>query len=92
MHSNYLIKKPLVTEKSTESMNDANVYTFEVDRHATKDEVKVAVEKAYGVTVEKVNTQVRKGGRRRNRFGWMKDKVTKKATVRLKEGDVIELF
>ena len=45
-------------------MEEANVYAFEVDRRATKDDIKAAVEKAYGVKVVKINTQVRKGGSR----------------------------
>lgn len=88
----YVLKRPLVTEKTTMAMNDANVYAFEVDRRSSKTEIKDAVEKAYGVKVEKVTTQVRKGGARRVRKGWIADKQTKKATVRLREGDVIELF
>ena len=88
----YVIKKPVLTEKSTEAMNDANVYTFEVDRRASKTDIKDAVERAYGVKVEKVTTQTRKGGARRMRKGWIADKITKKATVRVREGDVIELF
>lgn len=92
MHPYYIIKKPMLTEKSTDAMQDASVYTFEVARDATKGTISRAVEEAYGVTVVKVNTQIRKGGRKRNKYGWLKDKITKKATVRLKDGDVIELF
>lgn len=92
MHPYYIIKKPMLTEKSTDAMQDASVYTFEVTRDATKGTICRAVEEAYGVTVIKVNTQIRKGGRKRNKYGWLKDKITKKATVRLKDGDVIELF
>jgi len=88
----YVIKKPMVTEKSTSAMNDANVYTFEVDRTCSKTDIKEAIERAYGVTVEKVTTQVRKGKVRRVRKGWVADSKTKKATVRVKEGEVIELF
>lgn len=92
MLPHHVIKKPLLTEKSTGEMNDANVYTFEVDRRATKDDIRDAVERAYGVKVVKVATQRRKGGRSRNKFGWVEHAVSKKATVRLKDGDVIELF
>ena len=88
----YVIKKPMVTEKSTAAMNDANVYTFMVDRRSNKIDIKDAIERAYGVTVEKVTTQVRKGKVRRVRSGWVSDMKTKKATVRIKEGEVIELF
>ena len=47
----YVIKKPVLTEKSTEAMNEFGRYTFEVDRRATKTDVKEAVEKLYGVEV-----------------------------------------
>lgn len=92
MDSTYIIKKPLLTEKSTAAMNEEGRYTFEVDRRATKSDVKRAVEQLYGVKVEGVTTQVRKGGERRLKYGWVADRVTKKATVRLAEGQVIELF
>lgn len=92
MHPMYVIKRPLLTEKSTEAMNTGGHYTFEVDRTATKTDVKKAIESLYGVRVHDVNTQVRKGKERRMRFGWVSEKVTKKATVRLHPEDTIELF
>lgn len=88
----YTIKKPILTEKSTDAMNDLNQYTFLVDRRASKDDVKAAIEKLYNVKVDRVTTQVRKGKLRRMRYGWVHEKVSKKATVRLQEGDRIELF
>lgn len=88
----YVLKKPVLTEKSTEAMQLANVYTFEVDRRAAKDDIRAAVEKAFGVKVEKVNTRLRKGKLRRLRYGYVQEKKTKHASVRIKDGDVIELF
>lgn len=88
----YVIKKPLLTEKSTMAQEGANVYTFEVDRRASKDQIRDAVERAYGVKVEKVNTQVRKGKARRMRYGYVLEGKSKKATVRLKDGDAIDLI
>jgi Ribosomal protein L23 len=88
----YVLKRPLLTEKSTAAMNEANVYSFEVDRRASKTDVKNAVEQAYGVKVEKVNTIRQKGQRRRMRYGYVTEKAWKKAIVRVREGDVIELF
>ena len=87
-----VLRKPLLTEKTTEAMQDANVYAFEVDRRATKTDIKAAVEQAFGVTVEKVNTSLRKGKVRRLKYGWVQEKKTKHAMVRVKDGDVIELF
>jgi large subunit ribosomal protein L23 len=92
MDATYVIKKPILTEKSTTAMNEEARYTFLVDRRASKTEIKSAVESIYGVKVVGVTTQVRKGRERRLRYGWVTEKVTKKATVRLAEGQTIELF
>ncbi|MCE2967230.1 MAG: 50S ribosomal protein L23 [Phycisphaerales bacterium] len=87
----YIIKKPLLTEKSTIASNELNRYTFQVDLKATKGEIKSAVESLYKVQVEKINTQVRKGRDRRYRYGLLRATPTKVAHVRLKEGQKIEL-
>jgi large subunit ribosomal protein L23 len=91
MELSYYIKRPLLTEKSTAGM-EQNHYTFEVDRRATKTDIKMAVESLYGVKVESVKTQVRKSAERRTKFGYVQPSPTKKATVKLRDGDVIELF
>ena len=57
MEAYEIIKKPLLTEKSYAGIQ-AKVYTFIVDKRATKTEIKKAVEKAFGVEVAKVNTAV----------------------------------
>lgn len=61
-----IIKRPVITERSTELMADKK-YTFEVDRRANKTEIKNAVEKIFGVKVTKVNTMNYKG--KPKRFG-----------------------
>ena len=60
MESYKIIKKPLLTEKSYSGIQ-AKVYSFVVDKRATKTEIKKAVEEIFGVKVEKVNTMVVKG-------------------------------
>lgn len=50
-----IIIRPIITEQSMEEMA-AKKYTFEVDKRANKTEVKQAIEKIFGVNVEKVNT------------------------------------
>ena len=92
LEPHYILRKPLLTEKSTERMEEANVYAFEVDRRATKDDIKAAIEQAYGVKVVKINTQVRKGGARRFRYGNVPESSWKRAMVRIADGDAIELF
>jgi large subunit ribosomal protein L23 len=92
MQSHYVIKKPIVTEKSTFAMNERKQYSFLVDPRATKEDIKNAVQQMYKVRVLGVTTQNRKGKERRLRYGAITEPVTKKATVRLHEDDVIELF
>tara|TARA_E500000318_G_scaffold14854_3_gene14743 strand:+ start:24997 stop:25278 length:282 start_codon:yes stop_codon:yes gene_type:complete len=92
LEPHYILRKPLLTEKSTAQMESENVYTFEVDRRATKDDIKSAVEQAFSVKVEKVTTQVRKGGSRRFRYGTVAENSWKRAIVKVAEGQSIELF
>lgn len=89
-----VIKRPLVTEKST-SLSGAGKYIFEVDMRVNKPQIKGAVEKAFGVTVTDVNVMVIKGkprGRRRGGSPKSYGSDWKKAVVTLAPGDKIELF
>jgi len=88
----YIIKRPLVTEKSTWETEARNRYSFEVDMRARKPQIKAAIESLYGVRVAKVSTQVRKGQYTRTRFGLGKTTNWKRATVQLHEEDRIDLF
>ncbi|MCA9278479.1 MAG: 50S ribosomal protein L23 [Phycisphaeraceae bacterium] len=92
MDHSYVIKKPLLTERTTATMEAANQYAFIVDRRATKDQIRDAVASLYGVRVLKVRTSNQKGETRRLRYGWVKQATVKKAFVRLHEEDRIELF
>ena len=92
MHASYVIKKPIVTEKSTMATGESNQYVFLVDRRATKDDVKDAIETLYGIRPISVTTQLRKGGRRRLKYGWVVPAPNKKATIRLAEGKTIEVI
>ena len=85
-----IILKPIVSEKSYGLM-DTGAYTFEVDPRANKTEIKVAVEKIFGVKVAAVNTLNRTGKARRTRFGTGRRKDTKRAIVTLKSG-TIDIF
>lgn len=88
----YVIRKPVLTEKSTEAMNGFGRYTFEVDRRATKTEIRAAVESLYGVHVEGIQTRTLKGKVKRLKYGYVREKLVKTATVRLRDGENIELF
>ena len=91
MNHYQIIIRPLVTEKNTNLMA-LNKYCFEVDREASKPQIKQAIETIFSVSVTKVHTMnVRGKLRRRGReFGYTRD--WKKAIVTLAEGDRIELF
>ena len=88
-----VLHRPVVSEK-TYGLMDQRVYVFEVDRDATKIDVRHAVEQAFGVRVAKVNTLTRKGKALRNRrtgkVGHHPD--TKRAMVTLVRGNKIDLF
>ncbi|BAS29086.1 50S ribosomal protein L23 [Limnochorda pilosa] len=90
MHPYDVIRRPVVTERTTAGM-EGNKYTFEVDLRATKTQVKLAVEQIFKVRVVKVNTtrvpgKVRRRGRTEGRTpDW------KKAVVTLAEGDRISI-
>lgn len=92
LQATHIIKKPLLSEKSTFAMNEQKRYSFLVDARAGKDEIKDAVQKIYKVRVTGVWTQVRKGKTRRLKYGEVTEALTKKATVRLHAEDTIELF
>ena len=91
-----IIVKPIITEKMTGQSEKSGRYGFVVHKDANKVQIKSAVEKMYGVTVESVNTQ--------NYVGKMKSRNTtrglaigrvnkkKKAIVTLKKGEVIDFY
>jgi large subunit ribosomal protein L23 len=87
-----VIKKPLVTEKSTVARDEGNKYIFEVDRRATKVDIRNAVEKIFKVKVITVRTMNFLGKKKRvgktigSRSDW------KKAVVTLASGNTIEVF
>jgi large subunit ribosomal protein L23 len=88
-----VILRPVVSEKSY-ALLDENAYTFIVHPEANKVEIRQAVESIFGVKVLKVNTQNRKGKRKRNRRAWTfgRRPDTKRAIVTLVEGDRIDVF
>lgn len=86
-----IIKKPLITEKNTVH-SERGVYVFEVDRKATKTDIRTAVEASFQVKVDSVNTSLCRGRARRNKFGLGKVPYWKKAYVKLKAGEKIALF
>jgi large subunit ribosomal protein L23 len=86
-----IIIAPVVSEKSYTELNK-NWYTFLVHPDANKTAIKIAIQQIFNVRVETVNTMNRQGKRKRTRTGFGKRKDTKRALVKLAEGDRIEAF
>ncbi len=91
-----ILIKPMITEK-TENVSEAfNKYTFVVDRRANKIEIRKAVEDAYNVTVDAVNTLIMPGKSkiRNTKSGIQKGRKSsyKKAIITLSEGEEIDFF
>jgi large subunit ribosomal protein L23 len=82
---------PVVSEKSY-GLLDENKYTFIVAPTANKTEIKIAVEKVFGVTVVSVNTANRQGKRVRTRSGFGRRAATKRAIVSVAPGERIDIF
>jgi len=87
MNANQIIRRPLVTEKSTIMRESSNVIAFEVDPKANKIQVKDAVEKLFNVKVEEVRLfNIHGKMKRMGRFEG-KRRDWRKAYVRLKAGE-----
>ena len=94
-----LIKRPVITEKAAQQIEEGNVYTFVVANDANKIEIAQAVEKIWDVKVEGVRTMRYPGKQRRSLMGRLSKSRDigrrasyKKALVTLAEGDSIEFY
>jgi len=87
-----VIKRPLITERGTHLTETSNAYLFEVDRNATKLDIRRAIEELFRVKVTGVRTMTVPGKRRRTRAGYITLPNWKKAIVRLEEGQRIEFI
>jgi len=86
-----VIKKPVVTEKSTIAREEENKYFFEVDRGATKIDIRNAVEKIFKVSVVDVHTINVSGKKKRVGRIIGKRRNWKKAVITLAPGNSIEV-
>jgi large subunit ribosomal protein L23 len=86
-----VIVRPVVSEKSYAGI-EQNTYTFLVDAHSNKTEIKEAVQQIWDVRVTSVNTLHRRGKVKRRGFTKGKRPDEKRAIVTLAEGDSIEIF
>ena len=90
-----VLRRPLVTEKSSYQSGRLNQYSFVVADDATRKQVKDAIETLYDVTVERVNiinTSAKRGRRIRSRQLLIRKAGYKKAIVTLAEGQTLEMF
>jgi large subunit ribosomal protein L23 len=92
MNVHSILRRPILTEKTTGSIERQNAYVFEVAPESNKIQVKVAVEELFDVKVAKVNVRNRKGKRKRvgKSVGFGKDR--KEAVVTLKAGHKIDVY
>ena len=87
-----ILLAPVISEKSY-GLIEEGTYTFIVHPDSNKTQIKIAVEKVFGVKVTNVNTANRQGKRKRTRFGYGKRKNTKRALVTISaDSKPIEIF
>ena len=91
MESRDILIRPLITEHSTDLMQD-NKFVFVVDKRANKIQIAQAVKEIFNVTVEDVNTINVKGKIKRRGRTVGKTDSYKKAIVKLAQGETIEFF
>jgi large subunit ribosomal protein L23 len=90
-----VLRRPLVTEKTSYQSGKLNQYSFIVADSATRTLVKDAVETLYDVKVERVNiinTSAKRGRRLRSRRLLIRKSGFKKALVTLAEGQTLPIF
>ncbi len=90
-----VLRKPLITEKSSYQSSKLNQYAFEVNSSATKAQIKEAVELLYDVTVRRVNVlniPARRTRRAKSRRVLVRRTQVKKAIVTLARGQTIDVF
>jgi len=87
-----VVKRPVVTEKSAGLDEAMNQVVFEVDKKATKHQIREAIEEIFNVKVEKVRTMRVRGKPVRRGWTFSHKSHWKKAIVTLKEGDTIDFY
>jgi large subunit ribosomal protein L23 len=87
-----IIKRPIISEKSTALTELAGKYVFEVDAKANKHEIRDAVQGLFKVNVREVRTLMMHGKVKRLAKSTVKRTNWKKAIVTLAEGQKIDFF
>ena len=93
VHLYEVIKRPVITERSSLMAGELNQFVFEVDLNANKIQIKEAVETIFNVDVIKVATMIQplKRGRRGRKY-YQRSPEWKKAIVTVAKGQTIPLF
>ena len=91
MHLYEVLRRPLITEKTT-FLSESGRYVFEVAKKASKPQIKAAVEKSFKVKVLKVNVMTVPGKMKRMGRRYVTTPSWRKAVVTLSPGDKIEFF
>lgn len=91
-HLENILIKPLLTEKLSIATENNNTYGFQVDLKSNKNQIKKAVETLYDVRVLSVRTSVLPGKVRRAGRHTFKTNKTKKAYVKIADGQSIEFY
>ncbi len=93
MESKQILKRPIISEKSLLNAS-GGLYTFEVSREASKNDIRRAFKEVFGVDVNRVRTVTTKG--RSSRVWGRKNRAEvgpiKKAIVKLKDGQKLDIF
>lgn len=96
LHPYDVIRRPVVTEKSTILQDELNKFVFEVAMNANKFQIQEAIELIFGIAkqnIVSVRTMVMPSKRgRRGRKVYLRSRQWKKAVVTLADGEKIELF
>jgi large subunit ribosomal protein L23 len=87
-----VIVRPLITEKSSAAYQDRGEYTFQVHPDASKPQIRQAIEELFGVKVTNVWTASQRGKEKRMGQSIGRRPNWKKAIVKLRAGDTIEIF
>jgi large subunit ribosomal protein L23 len=90
-----ILRRPIITEKSSYQSAVLNQYAFEVNPSATKAQIKEAIETLFDVTVVRVNVMnhpAKRNRRMKNRRLLVRKAGYKKAIVTLSPGDSIDVF
>lgn len=87
-----VLKKAIISEKSTDRRDNLGQYTFQVETSSTKTDIVKSIVKLYDVKVDSVKTFVRTGKVKRRGKSLYKAKTRKFAIIKLAQGEKLPIF